>query len=125
MPAPAPPPDWIGVLTVLGLGAYGALEKLRSEDEEPDEWTVDGSEAAYARGEISLEEHEERVAAAEAGTPEYRRALERVDGVGPELSGRIRREFPTREQLREADPGELEAVHGVGPSTAEELRRRL
>ncbi len=113
------------LLVVLGAGAWYVWEQYAGDDDEPDEWTPEGSAAAYSRGEISRDEHARRSAAAIEAGEEFRTALERVDGIGPELSGPIRAEFPGEEFIRNASEEELAEVHGVGESKAAALKQRF
>lgn len=111
---------------LLGAGAWYVWDRyVDGDDDEPDEWTPEGSAAAYSRGEISRDEHARRSAAAIEAGEEFRDALERVDGVGPSLSGPIRAEFPGEEFVRGATEEELAEVHGVGESKARALKERF
>ncbi|QKY20599.1 hypothetical protein B4589_009495 [Halolamina sp. CBA1230] len=125
-------PEWfhpsytIHPITYVLAAGYLAWDWwINTEEEEPDEWTPEGSAAAYSRGEISRDEHARRSAAAIEAGEEFRAALERVDGVGPSLSGPIRAEFPGEEFVRGATQEELAEVHGVGESKAAALKERF
>jgi ERCC4-type nuclease len=48
-----------------------------------------------------------------------------VQGIGPELSLAIAREFESLEELRAADHQELETVNGIGESRANAIRERV
>jgi len=114
------------MFVAVGAGAYYLWDRhLNSDDEEPDEWTPEGSALAYSRGELSQDEHARRSAAAMEAPPEFRSALERVDGVGPSLSGPIRAEFPGPEFIEGATEEELQEVHGVGEGIASALKERF
>ena len=56
---------------------------------------------------------------------EVKTALDDVPGVGPELRRRLLRRFGSVAGIRAASADELQAVQGVGESTAETLRSRL
>jgi len=114
------------LLFLLGAGAWYVWDRhLAGDDDEPDEWTPEGSAAAYSRGEISRDEHARRSAAAIEAEPGFRDSLERVDGIGPSLSGPIRAKFPGEEFIRNASEEELAEIHGVGESKARALKERF
>jgi len=52
-------------------------------------------------------------------------ALDDVPGIGPETRRRLLRRFGSVEGVREASPGELQSVEGVGTKTAETIADRL
>ncbi|AQL42680.1 excinuclease ABC subunit C [Halorientalis sp. IM1011] len=52
-------------------------------------------------------------------------ALDDVPGVGPETRRRLLRRFGSVENVRGADPGQLQQVDGVGEKTAETIASRL
>lgn len=114
------------IVFVLGAGAWYVWDRyVAGDDDEPDEWEPEGSAEAYSRGEISRDEHARRSAAAIEAEPGFRDSLERVDGIGPSLSGPIRAEFPGEEFVRNADQEEIEEIHGVGESKAAALKERF
>jgi excinuclease ABC subunit C len=56
----------------------------------------------------------------EVGTP-----LDEIRGVGPQTRQRLLRRFGSVDGVREASPGELRDVQGVGETTAEHIAKRL
>ncbi len=112
-------------LFFLALGGYYLYSRYTSDEGDLDEWTAEGAAAAMNAGEISMDEQARRAAAAAEAPDGFRNGLERVDGIGPELSGRVRAEYPGPEFIKNASAGELEEIHGVGESTAAELKERF
>jgi len=112
-------------LFFLALGGYYLYSRYTSDEGEPDEWTAEGAAAAMNAGEISMDEQARRAAAAAEAPDGFRDGLERVDGVGPKLSGPIRAEFPGPEFIKNASEEELQEIHGVGEGIASALKERF
>jgi len=114
------------MFVAVGAGAYYLWDRhLNSDDEEPDEWTPEGSALAYSRGELYPRRARAPVGGGDGSATGVRSALERVDGVGPSLSGPIRAEFPGPEFIEGATEEELQEVHGVGEGIASALKERF
>lgn len=109
------------VLLVALVGGAWVVDQARTE-----RTPVEAATAAYKRGEISLAELERRVELAmDPEAERIREAVEPINGVGPATSASIAEHFRSLEHLREAEPAEIEDVHGVGPSMAEAINQRL
>ncbi|WP_455448193.1 helix-hairpin-helix domain-containing protein [Natrinema thermotolerans] len=104
---------------ILGATARTYLER---DEEDP----ADEAKRLYAEGQIDEPELERRID--EAVDDEFERIrliVEDVNGVGPQTSKAIAREYATLEDLRGTDWDRLEAVYGVGEETAEAVLERV
>lgn len=109
------------LLTVLALGY------LHDRFAEPDADQFDSLEQlqdAFADGDISWSFFEAHATAyADERAVQWHRELQRVQGVGPAMAVAIARHYPVRGALENATAEEIaDAVHGVGPSLARELK---
>lgn len=117
-------PDWFSAVLLLVLGV--AILYDRVSPDEPDENTVEAAREAYVAGEIDEAEFERRVETlVDPETDRIRAAVTPVQGIGPELSLAVAREFDSLEELRTADREELEGVNGIGESRAKAMRDRF
>ena len=115
----------------IGLVLVGVVVAVlvyeRVQPDEPDPTTLDGLADLYAAGELSQAAYNRRRSVLlydEEGIGPFS-WLQEIDGVGPELAFAIAAEFETMNELRDAGRDDLEAVHGVGESTASAIQRRL
>jgi ERCC4-type nuclease len=118
------PTDWFSavVLAVIGL----TMLYDRASEDDPDEHTVEAAREAYVTGDIDEAEFERRVETLlDPETEQIREAVTPVQGIGPELSLAIAREFDSLDELHDADREELEDVNGVGEQRAEAIRARF
>jgi len=117
-------PDWFSALLLLVLGIAMLYDRVSPDD--PDENSVEAAREAYVAGEIDEAEFERRVETlVDPETDRIRTAVTPVQGIGPELSLAVAREFDSLEELRTADREELESVNGIGESRAEAIRARF
>jgi uncharacterized Ntn-hydrolase superfamily protein len=117
-------PTFVVAVAALWFGAH-AYEHLDARLRvEPD--PVDDLRDRYVAGDLTLEEFEDRVALElDDRAQETRQRLERIDGIGPETSATIARQYRTLDELRDANHEEIEDVHGIGPSTSKAVKREL
>lgn len=88
-----------------------------------DESAVEAARREYVEGEIPLDEMERRIdRALDPRAQEIRERVEHVEHVGPETSAAVADHFDTIGEVETATTDDLEAVHGVGPSTARKIR---
>ena len=100
------------------------LRSVTASNRDPD--PVDEATRAYENGEIDLEEYEARLEFhLDNRNEKIRTVVEDVNGLGPQTSMEIAREFDSLDELRGADQEELESVHGVGEKTAEAVLERV
>ncbi|WP_277554879.1 helix-hairpin-helix domain-containing protein [Halobaculum limi] len=113
----------IALLLVFAcIAVYDKLQKWRDPDLTPTE----RAEHRYATGEIDINELERRLDVLE--DPEavhIRSAVERVSGIGEDISWDIAARFNTLDDVREASVEELTSVPGVGEKRAVSLRESL
>jgi len=117
-------PDWFSALLLLVLGVAMLYDRVSADG--PDENTVEAAREAYVAGEIDEAEFERRVETlVDPETERIRAAVTPVQGIGPELSLAVAREFDSLEELRRSDRERLESVNGIGESRAKSIRERF
>jgi predicted flap endonuclease-1-like 5' DNA nuclease len=115
---------------LAGIGALWVgsqvYERMAHAVESNEIDAVEDLKRDYEEGRITLAEFEDRVELyLDDRAQETRQRLERIDGIGPDTSATIARQYRTLDELRDATRDDLEAIHGVGPSTSRAINREL
>lgn len=113
-------PEPIGTALALVAGAVWVVFHIGDWKGTDAEDPVSAAQAAYVDGQIDEHQLERRLeVAVDERAQAMREELERINGVGPQTSRRLVREYRSWWALRNADREELLAIHDVGPSTAD------
>jgi ERCC4-type nuclease len=105
---------------VLILRVYERIQEYR----EPG--PVEEAKRAYARDDISEAEfHRQLELHLDERNDRIRTAIEEIDGIGLAKSEAVALQFESLDDLADADREELEAIHGVGESTARAIQQHL
>jgi len=116
--------DWVSAVLLLVIGVAMLYDRVSPDD--PDENTVEAAREAYVAGEIDEAEFERRVETLlDPETERIRAAVTPIQGIGPELSLAVAREFDSLEELRDANCDELREVNGIGKGRADTIRERF
>lgn len=110
---------------VLALALYvGTYPFRRVGGGDPDrDPAIEHEKSRFLDNEISRKELEERVGIlTNERCREVFDRVERVDHASHDVALRVARQFGSLDALAEADPEDLESVHGVGESIANELQ---
>lgn len=108
------------------LPSRGPGLEAKSETKQTIDDAVERVREQYVAGDIDEVEMEQQLA--RAMDPEYhelRDHVEDVAGIGDDLSESIAIRFGSVDELREADPEELQRVNGIGEQRAEAIRERV
>lgn len=106
-----------------GTPISGTLFRLlRRRDPDP----VEKAKREFARDKISEAEFHRRLELhLDDRNERIRTAVEEVEGIGEELSKPLALRFDSLDELANADREDLEAIHGVGESTASAIEQHL
>jgi len=119
-------PTILAAFVVLwaAVEAYDHVISPRIEDQDLD--PVEDLKRDYEKGRITLDEFEDRVELhLDDRAQDTCQRLERIDGIGPDTSATIARQYRTLDELRDATREEIEGVHGIGPSASKAVKRQI
>lgn len=115
----------VGLALVVFLGGAYTFAK-RADERGRTETAIADAQARYVDGEIDEEGFEREVELAlDERAQEIRDRVEDVGGVGAATSANIALQFRTLDDVRAADPTQLQDVSGVGPKRATAIAHRL
>lgn len=113
-------PLWVG----LGAIVYATSDGLDLSDD--GETELEHAQRRYRRGDISLQEFEERLEIIlDDQAQEIRGLAETVKGVGPERSASVAHHYRTVREFRRASESDLREIHDIGPQLAEKLASEI
>lgn len=113
-----------GMLLLLVGGGFAIVDYDRRRDAQAG--AVSDLTARYADDEIDLQTFEQEVELVlDDRAQKIMTAVEEVGGVGPATASNIALRYASLDQVRAADPEDLETVNGVGPQRAEAIAERL
>jgi len=118
-------PTWLDLAFIAAILAITAVQIARDRRSSP-QTPVESLQERFAAGEIDTTEFERELEfVVDDRNQQIRAIVEDANGVGTATSKAIAREYDSIADLRQTDRDRLEAIHGVGPSTAESILERV
>lgn len=118
-------PDFFTVIVIAGVVFVYLYERFVAEDD-PEEGTVEHAEHLWETDQITMDEYERRVELAVDDRAQQIQTVTRsIKGIGPDTSRALAAEFESLDELHRADRDQIEAIHGIGPSTADAIEEHL
>lgn len=117
-------PDFLALAAVIVVAITYLYDRVAGDEPEPG--TIEHAEYLWTTDQIPLAEYERRVErAVDDRHQQILTVTQSINDIGPKTARALASEFESLDELHRADRERIEAIHGIGPSTADAIEEHL